>query len=302
MNKKHFFVFLICITTLVLSCGCIGEDEPKTSIMTFGELLQDYDQNVDNETKKITEWFISLDDGDAFLIRDAIHNISYDDIYDITWIEFTSLLDERLSVAGDISGEFKIRDNVELELHIKKVIFTEKDSITGDLWTLERETIQEGWDSKNNSYKPFPQDIIHKIDGEAAPVIMTFFQFTRDYTQDMDNITRTVTYGFQSLIPGDTLIIRDVINNTLYDPSNEYTNIEFTSAIGTSFPVQGDITDEFVPGDIVELELHIISVNFTDQHPYTGEVWFIEMETYREGWDSENNMPILIPNIHLRHG
>jgi hypothetical protein len=302
MNKKNFIVFLICIAILVLTCGCIEEDEQESLIMTFGDLLEDYNQNVDNETKTVTEWFISLEDGDTFLIRDAINSISYDEGNDITGIEFMSLVGERLSVAGDITGELKIRDNVELELHIKNVSFTEKDPYTGETWTFERETIQEGWDSLNNTYTPFPPQVIRKIDGADIPIIMNFLQFTQDYTQQMDNSTRTITYGFKSLISGDTLIIRDVINNTVYESENDYTNLEFSSALGISFPVEGDITGEFRKGDIIEIELHIISVNFTDQHPYTGEVWFIEMETYEEGWDDDKNMPILVPKSHLRHG
>ena len=137
--------------------------------------------------------------------------------------------------------------------------------------------------------------------GDEPPLIMNFDEFITDYQQDIDNESRTITYYFQSLNPEDTLIIKDTINTISYNATGGYTSVEFISYPGDTFPIEGDITNEFTTGDAVQITVHIISTSFTDQNPYTGETWTFNIETFEELWDNENKTYKSLPSeyIHL---
>jgi hypothetical protein len=164
------------------------------------------------------------------------------------------------------------------------------------------ETMKEGWDNENHEYIPVPQKYLtHVKKDNNNAVIMTFNEFLNDYHSNIDNASRLITYYFQSLNEGDTLIIRDTINTISYNATRGYTNIQFISYPGDTFPIQGDITDEFKIGDSVEITLHIIEVSFTDQHPSTGETWTFNLETLEEEWDAENKTYKLLPAEYIQH-
>jgi len=135
---------------------------------------------------------------------------------------------------------------------------------------------------------------------EVKGIRMTFEEFANEFNQSMDNETKTIVYWFESLDDGDTLIIRDTINNTIYSEPVQYSSVEFVSSPGTSFPIEGNITGTFKKGETVEIELHIINTTFTMQYPSTGELWTFTVETFQEGWDNETHDYIPIPPECIR--
>ena len=138
------------------------------------------------------------------------------------------------------------------------------------------------------------------LDNKGAVVTMTFDEFVNDFNESVNNQTKTIRYLFESLDDGDILIIKDTINDTLYNESLNYSRVEFVSSPGTSFPIEGNITDIFSIGDAVEIELHIRETAFTKLNPYSGELWTFQLETFREGWDDKTNDYIPVPQKYVR--
>ncbi len=292
---------ILCLFLLLLSTGCLENGDENQIVMTFGELVNDYDRELDEETNTLHEYFLTLDDGNTIIIKDTINDIIYREESNDTGIEFMSFLDERFSINGDITNEFMKGDDIEIKLHIISVNYTKQDTTTGEIWTFNRETLQEGWDSKNNAFVPIPQRYIHHASHENEKKIMTFQGFIEGYNQTYNNESKKIMYDFLFLDEGDTLLIWDTLDNITYGEANGYTSIGFVSIPGTSFRIQGDITDDYKKGDDIEIELHIIKTSFTEMNPYTNETWTYEIETFKEIWDDENRIYIPLPQKYIRH-
>jgi hypothetical protein len=134
---------------------------------------------------------------------------------------------------------------------------------------------------------------------------MTFAEFITDYHQDYINSTGNLSSHFRgwysSLNAGDTVIIEDTLREIEYSDTYDTTYVEFTS-LGTNkvqFPVEGDLWNTFQEGDIVTITLHIIHVDFT-QSMSNGESMSVDIETYKEGWDSLNNLPVPVPQQYIQ--
>jgi hypothetical protein len=262
--------------------------------------MNDYAQNIDNDTKKITSWIQSLDHGDTLLIRDNINNLTYIEAFNYTAIEFESLLGEGFPIEGNITDTFEVGDHVDIKLSIINVTYTQQ--VGGEIWTLQQETFDEGWDRINNTFVPIPKKYLSFSEFDETRVIpMTMMDLINDYEQSVDNDTRIISYSLKSLNNGDTLIVQDSINDIIYNASNGYTVVDFETIIGYTLFFAGDITETFHSGDDIKIQLHIIKVSFTQQNPYTGEMWLIEHETFKEGWDSANNTFIPIPSEYITH-
>jgi hypothetical protein len=301
MIRYHKIVAGLCVLLFLLSAGCLENGDGKENVLTLGELHHDYNQETDLEKYILREYFSSYDDGDTIIIRDTINDIRYREETNDTGIEFISLLGEKFSIKGDITDEFRKGDDVEIKLHIISVRYTKQDTNTGEIWTFNRETLQEGWDSKNNTFIPIPQGYIHHASYENKKRVMTFQGFIDGYNQTYSNESKKIISDFLYLDAGDTLLIWDTLHNITYGDANGYTSIGFVSMPGTSFRIQGDITDDYQIGDNVEIELHIIKATFTDVNPYTNEIWTYEIETFKEIWDNENRIYIPLPNEYIRH-
>jgi len=299
MDKKSIFCVLICLIISIFSSGCLNSENDDGTIMSFKELANDYNVERNNDTKEATQQFQSLDKGDTLIIQDTINNISYIESNDYTWIEFSSYPDESFSIAGDITDDYGPGDTVEIRMHIGSDVFTEENPYTGEMWTFDMEVMEEGWDNESHDYIPVPQKYIQHVNPANKTVTMTFKEFVNDLTYDYNNKTKTVTYWFQTLNDGDTVIIHDTIHNAAFIQSEEFSNIEFTSFLGNNFSIDGDITDDYAPGDTVEVKMHIISVLFTERNTYTNELWTIKMETMKEGWDTKNHEYIPVPQKYL---
>ena len=282
---------------VVLSTGCLEGGESKAETMTLGELMNDYDFNVDNDTKKITNLLKSLDEGDTLIIRDKINNMTYLDYYDYTPVEFASLLGESFPIEGDITDRLEIGDSVELKLHIVEVMYTEQ--LDGEIWTIEQETFREGWDWENGTFIPIPQEYIGLVENNGGKVVtMTMKEMINDYDYSWDNDTKKITSLLKSLDEGDILIIRDTLNDLVYNESGDYTVIDFETMIGYTFFIEGNITDIFEKGDDVELTFTIIKVAYTQEIYY--DIWFIEEEIFEEIWDNETYTFTVVPQKCIR--
>ncbi len=301
MVRYHKLVAIVCLFLFLVNTGCLENGDENKNVMTFGELVNDYDREVDEETNTLHEYFVTLNDGDTVTIKDTINDIIYREESNDTGIEFISYLGEKFSIEGDITNEFSNGDYVEITLHIIVVNYTQKNTDTGEIWTFNRETLQEGWDSKNNAFIPIPQGYILHASHENKKMVMTFQEFIEGYNQTLDNESKKIIYDFLSLDEGDTLFIWDTLDNITYGEANGYTSIGFVSMPGTSFRIQGDITGDYQKGDNIEIELHITKTSFTEINPYTNETWTYEIETFKEIWDDENRVYIPLPQKYISH-
>jgi len=134
---------------------------------------------------------------------------------------------------------------------------------------------------------------------QDVPIVMTFGELIDDYKSTYNWEASYRTENFTSLKEGDTLIIRDQIYNLTYLVDENTTYIEFNSSLGLDnfFLIQGNITESFSVGDIVEIRLHIIQVTFSQME--NERMVTIERETYTEGYDTNTNTYIPVPTKHI---
>ena len=135
-----------------------------------------------------------------------------------------------------------------------------------------------------------------------TPIVMTFGELIADYKSSYNWEVSYRTENYTSLKDGDQLILRDQIYNLTYQGDNNTTYIEFNSSTGLDnfFPIQGNITESFGVGDMVEIRLHVIKVIFSKPDT-TGRLVTIERETFKEHWDASNNTDIPLPPQYITH-
>ena len=128
---------------------------------------------------------------------------------------------------------------------------------------------------------------------------MTFGELIDDYKSTYNWAAAYQTENFTSLKEGDIIILRDQISNLTYQVDEDATYIEFNSStgLGNSFPIQGNITESFRIGDIVEIRLHVIKVIFSTLD--NDRMVTIERETFKEYWDASNNTYIPVPPQYI---
>lgn len=138
-----------------------------------------------------------------------------------------------------------------------------------------------------------------------ADATMSMQELSNDYSQSMDQANMTMVLFFKSLDEGDTLIIKDTIENITYDEQNQSTSISFASTSQSTtgqipqLRFEGDITDDFSPGDTVGVTTSIVNVTMTQQSQQ-GQITY-HYETLEEGWDAENETSIPFPQSTIKH-
>jgi len=132
---------------------------------------------------------------------------------------------------------------------------------------------------------------------EKKAIVMSMSEFMNDYNMSIDNATKHLYYYFNSLDDGDELIIKDEIYNITYNATRNYTGIVCVTEKNNTFPIQGDITDEFKSGDTIEIDVHII--NDTFPHPYD-PTWTISIETLKEGWNKTSHQFEYVPREFIK--
>jgi len=285
MNKAIVLAAGI-IAIVACGAGCL-ESEGATVTMTMGEFSDDYVRSTDNTTRVMTDMLASLDPGDVLLLKDTITNMTYMAGAGYTQIEFASLPGTGFPVKGDSTQTLASGDTVEIPLHIITVTYTEQ--INGENWTFRQEYFREGWNSENASFVPIPRDAVRRTSA-GRTVTMTMGELIADYDYRYDNATREISNLLVSLNEGDTLVIDDTLYSLEYNASGGYTVIDFETMKGYTFHIKGDITGEYTKGDAVTLTLHIIRV--TTSQMMNGTRWTIEEETFEEGWDDGEYIPI----------
>ena len=125
---------------------------------------------------------------------------------------------------------------------------------------------------------------------------MTMKQNTDDNVQIIDEINKTIYGHYISYDDGDTIIIRDIVNKSIYDQTDHITWIAFKSLPDNPQPFEGDISYKFQPGDMVDLTVHIQRITFLEV--IDNETWTYDLEVFREGWDS-TKLFVPIPQEYL---
>ncbi len=292
MNKA---IVLAAGIIVIGACGagCL-EGEGATVTMTLGEFSDDYVRSTDNDSRVMTDMLASLDPGDVLLLRDTITNMTYMTGAGYTQVEFASLPGTGFPVKGDITQSLASGDTVEAKLHIVSITYSEQ--LSDGTWTFKQEYFREGWNSENNSFVPIPRDIIRRV-SEGKAVTMTMGELIADYDYSYDNATKEITNLLVSLNEGDIVVINDTLYSLEYNASGGYTAIDFETMKGYTFNIKGDITGGYTKGDGVTLTLHIIRVSTTQM--LDGKRWTIEEETFEEGWDDGDYVPV--PQSSLSH-
>ena len=159
----NWVIILLMLQFLVVMNGCLNSENSNRVTMNAWEFWNNHTFSEDNETLIYRSMLESLDTGDILIIKDIINNISYRSIENYSLIECKSLLGQPspFPIEGDITNEFMIGDRIMLTLTIINVNTTRQ--MYGQTWIWEMETIQERWDSLNNSIVPIPRHYIHRI-------------------------------------------------------------------------------------------------------------------------------------------
>ena len=280
---------------LAVSCaaGCLEEGEGKTVTMTLGEFSDDYVSSTDNDTRVVTDLLASFEPGDVLLLRDTITNMTYLTAGSFTQVEFASSRGTGFPIEGDVTSTLSSGDTIEVKLHIIAITYTEQHS--SGTWTYKQEYFREGWNQDNETFVPIPRDIVRRVSSGTA-LTMTMGELITDFDYHYDNTTKKITNVLTSLNEGDVVIINDTLYSLTYNASGGYTVIDFETMKGYTFYIKGDITEDYTKGDNVTLTLHIIRVTTTQER--NGTEWTIEEETFAEGWDDGEYVPI--PQSSLR--
>jgi len=140
-----------------------------------------------------------------------------------------------------------------------------------------------------------------KITSDVKVYTWSIKEFMEDYYGE-GNITAWTYYGtgitmlFDTLEDGDTLIIKDKIpEDIMYNSDSDVTEIPFSLVddngnITTTNYIQinGDITDEFLPGTNFTMTVHIKHINVTAENFMgSGESIKLDLELFREQCDKD---------------
>ncbi|MGC9308601.1 MAG: hypothetical protein ACP5FL_07480 [Thermoplasmatota archaeon] len=165
--KRAIFVVLL-VYALTATAGCLDGIEQKSDsqTMTINEIMDNYKDTVDNDSNTVTSWLVTLDEGDAVIIRDEVHALSTHEKTNVSWtdVTFSSFINFSLPIDGNISGEFEPGDMVELRLHITNVTFTRWNPDTNETWTFNFETFKEGWDNEQHRMSPIPRTYLYSVE------------------------------------------------------------------------------------------------------------------------------------------
>ncbi len=325
MKRAIVVSLLVCVLAVVATAGCLEDDNGDTGgmteTMTFLEFNQDYNSTRDNQTQTMVMYLRSLDEGDTVVIRDKLQNLTYRDQGNesMTLIQFSSYPRQYQAVQGNITDDFQAGDNVTLTSPIINTTFTYP--MQGQNWTIHYETFKNGWDTQNNTQTPFPPeaiahaetaDIDDDTDGDGNDTgddtddtgddqddgALSFYEFQSDYRQTRDNDTDTLMVYLASYDEGDTVTIRDQLQNLSYNSSRDITVLQFSSYTRSALTVEGDITDEYQPGDTVTVTSEVSNVTFT--LTMQGTNWNVHYETLT-GWDDQRQTQEPFPPEAIAH-
>ena len=122
---------------------------------------------------------------------------------------------------------------------------------------------------------------------QGKTVVMNMDEVGKDVEEKMDNQSATYYQGFKSLNAGDILIIKDEISSIQYRQDYNATIIHFASNNSSSLVFAGNLTGIYSDGDNVRVKLHIIEDKYNIT--YQGRNWKIDLEMYKEGWDTSSH-------------
>ena len=169
--------------------GCMEQDNSgnngggttgNTVTMTAKEYTEDISTDWNNEdtTTSITMDLKTLEEGDILIIQDTIDSITYDSNNDTTLVSFSWANEYGYNTSlnptfeGDITGLYKVGDNVKVSVTIKHV--TGSYEYQGSTVNYDLELWEEQWESydyfnshggisSNEGSKPMPQSCISAI-------------------------------------------------------------------------------------------------------------------------------------------
>lgn len=161
--KLGIFVVGILGILILMGAGCLnkepGEEGIILSMKEFIGIMNNYSREIINTTKYEYYNITPLNEGDVVLIKDEIHNLTYNSTYNYTEIICISDLENPFPVYGNITKMFSTGDKIEVTLHIIRDVFPFPSDPS---WTISIETIEEGWNSVGHYFTPVSSDAIKK--------------------------------------------------------------------------------------------------------------------------------------------
>ncbi|HEC76461.1 MAG TPA: hypothetical protein ENI33_04290 [Thermoplasmatales archaeon] len=162
--KLEILVAGILSISILLSAGCLnkestGEAGIILSMKEFISIMNNYSRDINNATKYEYYNITPLNDGDTVVIKDEIHNLTYNSTYNYTEIFCISDLDNPFPVSGNLTKFFSDGDKIEVILHIIRDVFPFPSDPS---WTVSIETIEEGWSLSGHFFTPVSSDAVKK--------------------------------------------------------------------------------------------------------------------------------------------
>ncbi len=155
--RKELVVAAIAVCSLMLA-GCTEKASGKTVVMSLKELNDDFNYSIDSANFTYTTYFETLDPGDTLIIRD---NISEKKATGNTTLLLLSSLENGGFYFDANLTDYNVGDEIEVTLHISEDIFYKENN--GQMWKLDFEVLEEGWNFEQHTTKPLPADTIKHI-------------------------------------------------------------------------------------------------------------------------------------------
>ena len=155
--RKELVVAAIAVCSLMLA-GCTEKASGKTVVMSLKELNDDFNYSIDSANFTYTTYFETLNPGDTLIIRD---NISEKKATGNTTLLLLSSLENGGFYFDANLTDYNVGDEIEVTLHISEDIFYKENN--GQMWKLDFEVLEEGWDFEQHTTKPLPADTIKHI-------------------------------------------------------------------------------------------------------------------------------------------
>jgi len=178
MKNTIIITGLVCVTLVILMCGCT---ENKNNGSSNGTSAKTYTWTAKQATEDMPldlDWndgfqmlYNTLKDGDTLIIQDTITNISYNSDKDTTTVTFEWTEDNVTNsfnpfFEGNITNSYKPGDEVKISVTIKYVTVTYQGfnfemEIYAEQWESEEYFVSD-LDSGGEGFKPLPQSCIEK--------------------------------------------------------------------------------------------------------------------------------------------
>ncbi len=161
--KKSIFIIAIICSAILLNTGCLKEEAGTEKVVKANEfvnIMNNSTTSTDNTTKYEYFNLTMVDAGDTIVIKDKIHNLTYDSANNWTKVVFNTDLNHSLPVSGDLTQKFASGDTVKITFHVVTDVFADPNNPS---WTVSVETLKEIWNTTTHRFTIIPNELVKKV-------------------------------------------------------------------------------------------------------------------------------------------